>query len=63
MIRSNLDAEISAKQMQLQILEKDLERVNNLIRSMEQTKQHILKDRSDILFEIEDLKDQMEDEV
>ena len=62
MIRSNLDAEISAKQMQLQILEKDLERVDNLIRSMEQTKQHILKDRSDILFEIEDLKDQMEDD-
>ena len=61
MLRSQLEAMLDAKQIQLQILEKDLERINNLIRSMETTKQHILKDRSDILFEIEDLKDQMEE--
>ena len=62
MLRSNIEAQVSAKQIQLQNLEKDLDRVENLIRSMEVTKQHILKDRSNILFEIEDLKDQMEDE-
>ena len=62
MLRSNIEAQVSAKQIQLQNLEKDLDRVENLIRSMEITKQHILKDRSNILFEIEDLKDQMEDE-
>ena len=62
MLRSNIEAQVSAKQIQLQNLEKDLDRVENLIRSMEITKQHILKDRSNLLFEIEDLKDQMEDE-
>ena len=62
MLRSNIEAQVSAKQMQLQIIEKDLVRIENLINSMEITKQHILKDRSNLLFEIEDLKDQMEDE-
>lgn len=62
MLRSNIEAQVSTKQMQLQIIEKDLVRIENLINSMEITKQHILKDRSNLLFEIEDLKDQMEDE-
>lgn len=62
MLRSQLEAKLNAKQMQLQILERDLDKINNLIRAWENTKQHLLLDRSNLLFEIDDLKDQMEDE-
>lgn len=61
MLRSVTEGKLETKQKELQEVEKDLTRLNNLIQSLEQQKSIKLKERSDLYYEISELKDEMEE--
>lgn len=61
MIRSVTEGKLESKQKELQEVEKDLTRLNNLIQSLEQQKNIKLKERSDLYYEISELKDELEE--
>ena len=61
MIRSVTEGKLESKQRELQEVEKDLIRLNNLIQNLEQQKSTKLKERSDLYYEISELKDELEE--
>ena len=61
MIRSVTEGKLESKQKELLEVEKDLTRLNNLIQSLEQQKNFKLKERSDLYYEISELKDELEE--
>lgn len=61
MIRSVTEGKLESKQKELQEVEKDLTRLNNLIQDLEQQKNIKLKERSDLYYEISELKDELEE--
>lgn len=61
MIRSVTEGKLESKQKELLEVEKDLTRLNNLIQSLEQQKNIKLKERSDIMYEISELKEELEE--
>lgn len=61
MLRSVTEGKLETKQKELQEVEKDLIRLNNLIQSLEKQKSIKLKERSDLYYEISELKDEMEE--
>lgn len=61
MIRSVTEGKLESKQKELQEVEKDLTRLNNLIQNLEQQKNIKLKERSDLYYEISELKDELEE--
>lgn len=61
MIRSVTEGKLESKQKELLEVEKDLTRLNNLIQSLEQQKNIKLKERSDLYYEISELKDELEE--
>lgn len=61
MIRSVTEGKLESKQKELQEVEKDLIRLNNLIQNLEQQKNIKLKERSDLYYEISELKDELEE--
>lgn len=60
MIRSVIEDKLESKQRELQEVVKDLTRLNNLIQYLEQQKKIKLKERSDLYYEISELKDELE---
>jgi len=61
MIRSVTEGKLESKQKELLEVEKDLTRLDNLIQSLEQQKNIKLKERSDLYYEISELKDELEE--
>lgn len=61
MIRSVTEGKLESKQRELLEVEKDLTRLNNLIHNLEQQKNSKLKERSDLCYEISELKDELEE--
>ncbi len=61
MIRSVTEGKLESKQKELLEVEKDLTRLDNLIQSLEQQKNFKLKERSDLYYEISELKDELEE--
>lgn len=61
MVRIVTEGKLESKQRELQEVEKDLIRLNNLIRNLEQQKNIKLKERSNIMYEISELKDELEE--
>lgn len=61
MLRSVTEGKLETKQKELQEVEKDLTRLNNLIQNLEQQKSIKLKERSNIMYEISELKDELEE--
>lgn len=61
MIRSVTECKLESKQKELLEVEKDLTRLNNLIQNLEQQKNIKLKERSDLYYEISELKDELEE--
>ena len=61
MIRSVTEGKLESKQKELLEVERDLTRLNNLIQSLEQQKNFKLKERSDLYYEISELKDELEE--
>ncbi len=61
MIRSVTEGKLESKQKELLEVEKDLTRLNNLIQNLEQQKNIKLKERSDLYYEISELKDELEE--
>ncbi len=61
MIRSVTEGKLESKQKELLEVEKDLARLNNLIQNLEQQKNIKLKERSDLYYEISELKDELEE--
>ena len=61
MIRSVTEGKLESKQKELQEVEKDLTRLSNLIQNLEQQKNIKLKERSDLYYEISELKDELEE--
>ena len=61
MVRIVTEGKLESKQQELQEVEKDLSRLNNLIQSLEQQKNIKLKERSNIMYEISELKDELEE--
>lgn len=61
MIRSVTEGKLESKQKEMLEVEKDLTRLNNLIQNLEQQKNIKLKERSDLYYEISELKDELEE--
>lgn len=61
MIRSVTEGKLESKQKELLEVEKDLTRLNNLIQNLEQQKNIKLKERSDLYYDISELKDELEE--
>ena len=61
MVRIVTEGKLESKQQELQEVEKDLIRLNNLIRNLEQQKNIKLKERCNIMYEISELKDELEE--
>lgn len=61
MVRIVTEGKLESKQQELQEVEKDLTRLNNLIHNLEQQKNIKLKERSNIMYEISELKDELEE--
>lgn len=61
MVRIVTEGKLESKQQELQEVEKDLIRLNNLIQNLEQQKNIKLKERSNLMYEISELKDELEE--
>lgn len=61
MVRIVTEGKLESKQQELQEVEKDLTRLNNLIQSLEQQKNIKLKERSNIMYEISELQEELEE--
>lgn len=61
MVRIVTEGKLDSKQQELQEVEKDLIKLNNLIQNLEQQKNIKLKERSNIMYEISELKDELEE--
>lgn len=61
MVRIVTEGKLESKQQELQEVEKDLIKLNNLIQNLEQQKNIKLKERSNLMYEISELKDELEE--
>ena len=61
MIRIVTEGKLESKQQELQEVEKDIIRLNNLILNLKQQRESKLKERSNIIYEISELKDELEE--
>lgn len=61
MVRIVTEGKLESKQQELQEVEKDLIKLNNLIQNLEQQKNIKLKERSNIMYEISELKEELEE--
>ena len=57
---SNILAKLDRKREELEIQEKDLKRVDNLIKSLQQQRAVIVKEINDLEYEITELEEEME---
>lgn len=57
---SNILAKLDRKREELETEEKDLKRVDNLIKSLQQQRAVLVKDINDLEFEITELEEEME---
>lgn len=60
MLIANIQAQIEAKNAQLISTEDDILKINNLIKSLETNRNDLLTKRSDIIWKIEELKEELE---
>lgn len=60
MLIANIQAQIEAKTAQLISTEDDILKINNLIKSLETNRNDLLNKRSDIIWKIEELKEELE---
>ena len=61
MIKANVLAKLDSARDELEIQQKDLRRVNNLIKSLQDQKQDIIKEISALEYKIEELEDELDD--
>lgn len=61
MVRIVIEGKLESKQQELQEVEKDLTRLNNLIQNLEQQKNILIKRESNIMYEISELKEELEE--
>lgn len=61
MLIANLDAQLEAKQTELTSVEDDILKIGKLIDSLKAQEKTLLSKRSDIIWQIEDIKTEMED--
>ena len=57
---SNILAKLDRKREELEIQEKDLKRVDNLLKSLQQQRAVIVKEINDLEYEITELEEEME---
>lgn len=60
MLVANILAKLDRKREELEIQEKDLKRVDNLISSLQKQRAAIIKEINDLEFEITELEEEME---
>ena len=60
MLVANILAKLDRKRQELEIQEKDLKRVDNLLKSLQQQRAVIVKDIKDLEYEITELEEEME---
>lgn len=61
MILSNLEARLEAKETELTSVEDDILKIGKLIDSLKAQEKTLLSKRSDIIWQIEDIKTEMEE--
>ena len=60
LLMSNILAKLDRKREELEIQEKDLKRVDNLLKSLQQQRAVIVKEINDLEYEITELEEEME---
>ena len=60
MLMANVLAKLDIVRDELEIQQKDLVRVNNLIKSLQDQKRSIIKEISDLEYKIEELEDELD---
>ena len=62
MLKANINAQIEAAQAKLTGVESDLEKIHKLIESTKVLRDRLLEQRADIIWHIEELKEELQDE-
>ena len=60
MLSANIEAQIEAKQATLKQVEDDLLRMDKLLESYKKIRNSLLSERSDLIWKIEELKEELE---
>ena len=63
MIRANIQAQIESQAVKLNDVERDIMRLGRLIDGLKEQQSNLLSRRSDIIWKIEELKEELEDET
>ena len=61
MIRANIEAQIERQAVKLNDVELDIMRLGKVIDSLKEQQSYLLSRRSDIIWKIEELKEELED--
>lgn len=63
MIRANIEAAIDAKRKERELIYEELRKLDNLIDDLKEHKHRLLEKESDLYYEIEELKESLDNEL